>query len=54
MLRAVDKIQKKSRQEIIDEFKDRYDIEKLEKILDFSQIKGTISEVEKLFDTDTT
>ena len=52
MLRAVDKIQKKSRQEIIDEFKDRYHVEKLEKILDFSQIKGTISEIEKSFDTE--
>ena len=52
MLRAVDKIQKKSRQEIIDEFKDQYDVEKLEKILDFSQIRGTISEVEKSFDTE--
>ena len=52
MLRAVDKIQKKSRQDIIDEFKDRYEVEKLEKILDFSQIKGTISEIEKLFDTE--
>ena len=52
MLRAVDKIQKKSRQDIIDEFKDRYDIVKLEKILDFSQIKGTITEIEKSFDTE--
>ena len=51
ILRAVDKIQKKPKQEIIDEFKDRYDVEKLEKILEFSQIKGTIPEVEKLFDT---
>lgn len=51
ILRAIDKIAKKSRQEIIDEFKDRYDTEKLEKILDFSQIKGTINEVEKQFDT---
>ena len=51
ILRAVDKIQKKSKQEIIDEFKDRYDVEKLNKILEFSQIKGTISEVEKSFDT---
>ena len=50
ILRAVDKIQKKSKQEIIDEFKDRYDAEKLEKILEFSQIKGTISDVEKTFD----
>jgi histidyl-tRNA synthetase len=51
MLRAIDKIQKKSKQEILDEFKDRYDINKLEKILEFSQIKGTIQEVESKFDT---
>jgi len=51
MLRAIDKIQKKSKQEILNEFKDRYDIQKLEKILDFSQIKGTISEIEKKLDT---
>jgi len=51
ILRAIDKIQKKSRQEIIDEFKDKYDIEKLEKILDFSQIKGSIKEVEEKIDT---
>ena len=51
MLRAIDKIQKKSKQEILDEFKNRYDINKLEKILEFSQIKGTISEVESKFDT---
>lgn len=50
ILRTVDKIQKKSKQEIIDEFKDRYEIEKLEKILEFSQIKGSISDVEKSFD----
>ena len=50
ILRAVDKIQKKSKQEIIDEFKDRYDVQKLDKILEFSQIKGSISEVEKAFD----
>ena len=53
MLRAVDKIQKKSKQEIIDEFKDRYDEKKLQQILEFSEIKGTIAEVEKLFDTTT-
>lgn len=51
ILRAVDKIQKKSKQEIIDEFKNRYDTDKLEKILEFSQIKGNISEVESAFDT---
>ncbi|WP_316504205.1 histidine--tRNA ligase [Nitrosopumilus sp.] len=50
ILRAVDKIQKKTKQEIIDEFKDRYSIETLEKILNFSQIKGTISQVEETFD----
>ena len=51
MLRAIDKIQKKSKQEIINEFKDRYDITKLEKILEFSQIKGTIPEIESKLDT---
>ena len=50
ILRAVDKIAKKSKDKIIEEFKDRYDIEKLEKILEFSQIKGTITEVENSFD----
>jgi len=50
ILRAVDKIAKKSKDEIISEFKDRYEIDKLQKILEFSQIKGTISEVEKAFD----
>ena len=51
MLRAIDKIQKKSKQEILNEFKDRYDKDKLETILEFSQIKGTILEVESKFDT---
>ena len=51
ILRAVDKIQKKSKDEIINEFKDKYDTSKLEKILEFSQIKGTIPEIEKSFDT---
>jgi histidyl-tRNA synthetase len=50
ILRAVDKIAKKSKDAILSEFKDRYDTDKLEKILEFSQIKGTISEVEKAFD----
>jgi len=44
-------LQKKSKQDILNEFKDRYDTEKLEKILEFSQIKGTITQVEKEFDT---
>ncbi len=51
ILRAIDKIQKKTRQEIIDEFTDRYDIDKLEHILNFAQIKGTIPFVENSFDT---
>ncbi len=51
MLRAIDKIQKKSKQEILNEFKDRYDVDKLEKVLEFSQIKGAILEVESKFDT---
>ena len=50
MLRAVDKIAKKSKDEIIKEFEDRYSKEKLEKILEFSQIKGSIKEVESVFD----
>lgn len=52
ILRAVDKIQKKTKNEILNEFKDKgYDSEKLEKILEFSQIKGTIQQVEESFDT---
>jgi histidyl-tRNA synthetase len=51
MLRAIDKIQKKSKQDIINEFKDRYDTQKLEQILEFSQITGTIKEVAQKIDT---
>jgi len=52
ILRAVDKIAKKSKEQILNEFQEKgYETEKLEKILEFSQIKGTISEVEKAFDT---
>lgn len=52
ILRAIDKIAKKSKDEILTEFsKKGYDTKKLEKILEFSQIQGTISEVEKIFDT---
>ena len=52
ILRAVDKIAKKSKDEILKEFQAKgYESEKIEKILDFAQIKGTISEVEKIFDT---
>ena len=50
MLRAVDKIAKKSKDEIIKEFEDRYSRDNLEKILEFSQINGSIKEVESLFD----
>lgn len=52
ILRAVDKIAKKSKESILKEFQEKgYDTEKIEKILEFSQIKGTITEVEKVFDT---
>ena len=51
ILRAVDKTQKKSKDKIIEEFQDRYEKEKLEKILEFSQIKGSIKEIENSFDT---
>ena len=51
ILRAIDKTQKKSKDKIIEEFQDRYEKEKLEKILEFSQIKGTIKEIENSFDT---
>ncbi|AFS80121.1 histidyl-tRNA synthetase [Candidatus Nitrosopumilus koreensis AR1] len=53
ILRAIDKIAKKSKDEILTEFtKKGYDTAKLEKIIEFSQIKGTIAEVEKIFDTE--
>ena len=42
MLRAVDKIQKKSKQDIISEYEKKgYSTEKLEKIIAFSEIHGT-------------
>ena len=44
------KIAKKSKDEIIQEFEDRYSKDNLEKILEFSKIKGSIKEVESLFD----
>ncbi|MGV7225999.1 MAG: histidine--tRNA ligase [Nitrosopumilus sp.] len=51
ILRAVDKIAKKSKEQILTEFQEKgYETEKLEKILEFSQIKGSIAEVEKAFD----
>ena len=52
ILRAVDKIQKKSKDEIIKEFQEKgYELEKLERILDFSQLKGTVHDIEQKFDT---
>jgi histidyl-tRNA synthetase len=51
MLRAVDKIQKKKRQEIIKEYEGKgYSPSNLEKILEFSQIKGTPEEIERKFE----
>ena len=51
ILRAVDKISKKSKNEILLEYQKKgYSKEKLEKILEFSRIKGSINEVEKKFD----
>ncbi|AJM91842.1 MULTISPECIES: histidine--tRNA ligase [Nitrosopumilus] len=52
ILRAIDKIAKKSKDEILTEFtKKGYDTSKLEKILEFSQVKGTITQIEQNFDT---
>jgi len=51
ILRAVDKIQKKKKQEIMKEFEGKgYSRSELEKILEFSQIKGTPEEIERKFD----
>ncbi len=51
ILRAVDKTQKKPRSEILKEFKAKgYDESKLEKILEFSQLRGTIHEIESQFE----
>ena len=52
IFRAVDKTQKKSKDEILQEYKQKgYSPEKLEKILEFSNLKGTPSEIEQIFDT---
>jgi len=52
IFRAVDKIQKKSKEQILQEYKQKgYSPEKLEKILEFSKLKGTPSEIEQSFDT---
>ena len=51
ILRAVDKIQKKKKDEIIKEYSEKgYSNSDLEKILEFSQIKGTPEEIEGKFD----
>ena len=52
IFRAVDKIQKKSKDEILQEYKQKgHSQEKLEKILEFSSLKGSPSEIEQSFDT---
>lgn len=49
--RAMDKIQKKRKDDILKEYQEKgIDKEKLEKILQFSEIKGTPHEIEKSFD----
>ncbi len=51
ILRAVDKIQKKKKDEIIKEYSGKgYSSSDLEKILEFSQIKGTPEEIEEKLD----
>lgn len=52
ILRAVDKIQKKRKAEIIKEYQEKgYSSDDLEKVLAFSQIKGTPQEIEGQIDT---
>ena len=51
IFRAIDKIQKKKKDEIISEYTQKgYSKEKLEQILEFSKIKGQPKEVESQFD----
>jgi len=51
ILRAVDKIQKKKKDEIIKEYQEKgYSISDLEKILEFSTIKGSPEEIERKLD----
>jgi len=50
ILRAIDKIQKKSKQEIISEYEKKgYAKENLEKIIEFSKLKGSPEEISKIF-----
>jgi len=52
IFRAVDKVQKKSKDEILEEYKKKgYSPERLEKILNFSDIKGSPTEIEENFDS---
>lgn len=51
IFRAIDKIQKKKKEEIISEYTQKgYSKDNLEKILEFSQIKGQPEQIESLFD----
>jgi histidyl-tRNA synthetase len=51
ILRAVDKIQKKRKHDIISEYKEKgYSVPELEQILKFSEIRGLPEEIEKEFD----
>ena len=50
ILRAIDKIQKKSKQEIVSEYEKKgYAKENLEKILEFSKLKGSPQEISQIF-----
>jgi histidyl-tRNA synthetase len=52
VFRAMDKIQKKRKEDIISEYEKKgIDNEKLEKILEFSTIKGSPEEIQSRFDT---
>jgi len=52
ILRAVDKIQKKKKQDIITEYREKgYSVPELEQILKFAEIKGLPEEIEKEIDT---
>ncbi len=48
ILRAIDKIQKKSKQDILNEYKEKgYDSSRLDKILDFANIKASPKEIQE-------
>jgi len=51
ILRAIDKIQKKSKQEIISEYEKKgYAKDKLEKIIEFSKIRGSPEQISEILD----